>query len=606
MRRPRDGHLQRKEELEHQARAYARTSRWISTFRLITFLAAFSLAGARGFGFLAPWASWLAGISGLAFILLVVWHARLDRAERRVAAAIAFHRWALERIDGKFQSYPARGDRFVSDTHPYTSDLGIFGEASVFQLIDSTHTRRGEDCLARWLSEPSSVETVVQRQGAVGELVRHETLREELAVLGTLISTDKPNPDPLLAWAEGEPAVSRLPLVRVLSFTLPTVTLLGFFVMEMGWLSAKVWLAWVAGQWIYSFALLPKVEPVAAAVSSREGALARYRSMLELVENESFETEGLRRLQNELGRSSDRASDAVRRLSKIVAFLDARHNEVFRLFIAPLVLWDLHCVLALEKWQAHAGTRVRRWLDVLGEVEALASLGGFAHDHPELAWPELSQEPAFRAKELGHPLIEPRARVCNDVELRGPGTALLVTGSNMSGKSTLLRSMGVNAVLAMAGAPVVARELVISSFEVRTSMWARDSLVKGVSHFYAELEKLKRVVDGMSTGRPLFFLLDEILQGTNSRERVIGARSVLRHLLENGAMGAVSTHDIGLLDLKPDLDRRLDKVHFEEQVAPSRDGVSTMSFDYRLRSGVVRSTNALRLMKMVGIDVDLE
>ncbi len=196
--------------------------------------------------------------------------------------------------------------------------------------------------------------------------------------------------------------------------------------------------------------------------------------------------------------------------------------------------------------------------------------------------------------------------MCNDVELRGPGTALLVTGSNMSGKSTLLRSMGVNAVLAMAGAPVVARELVLSPFEVRTSMWARDSLVKGVSHFYAELEKLKRVVEGLKTGRPLFFLLDEILQGTNSRERIIGARSVLRHLLANGAMGAVSTHDIGLLELEPDLDRRLDKVHFEEQVSPAQDGASTMSFDYRLRPGVVRSTNALRLMKLVGIDVDLE
>jgi DNA mismatch repair ATPase MutS len=176
----------------------------------------------------------------------------------------------------------------------------------------------------------------------------------------------------------------------------------------------------------------------------------------------------------------------------------------------------------------------------------------------------------------------------------------------MSGKSTLLRSMGVNAVLAMAGAPVVAEELVTSAFEVRTSMWARDSLAKGVSHFYAELQKLKRVVDGIESERPLFFLLDEILQGTNSRERVIGARSVLRHLLQRGAMGAVSTHDVGLLDLPPELDAKLDKVHFEEQVKEAPDGTSTMSFDYRLRQGVVRSTNALRLMKMVGIEVDLE
>jgi DNA mismatch repair ATPase MutS len=330
--------------------------------------------------------------------------------------------------------------------------------------------------------------------------------------------------------------------------------------------------------------------------------------MLQIIENERFDTPLLRRLQSDLAPPAGgrKASAEVQSLSNIVSFLDARHNEVFRFFIGPLVLWDAHCVLALEAWRKRTGKSVRRWLEVIGEAEALASLAGFADDHPEHAWPTLSETPTFRVEGLGHPIVDPRSLVRNDVELRGPGTALLVTGSNMSGKSTLLRSMGVNAVLAMAGAPVVARRFVTSVFEVRTSMWARDSLAKGVSHFYAELQKLKRVVDGIDSGRPLFFLLDEILQGTNSRERVIGARSVLRHLLERRAMGAVSTHDVGLLDLPPELDARLDKVHFEEQVHKKDDGTSTMSFDYRLREGVVRSTNALRLMKSVGIDVDLE
>jgi DNA mismatch repair ATPase MutS len=328
--------------------------------------------------------------------------------------------------------------------------------------------------------------------------------------------------------------------------------------------------------------------------------------MLELIEREPFEAASLKRQRSDLGEGRGPvASVEIRRLSTIVSYLDARHNEAFRFFIGPLVLWDAHCVLALENWRKRAGRHVRRWLEVIGEVEGLSSLAAFAHDHPEHTWPTLSETPAFRAKGLGHPLIEPGALVRNDVALRGPGTALLVTGSNMSGKSTLLRSMGINAVLAMAGAPVVASELVTSAFELRTSMWARDSLAKGVSHFYAELQKLKRVVDGIESARPLFFLLDEILQGTNSRERVIGARSVLRHLLERGALGAVSTHDIGLLDLPPELDAKLDKVHFEEQVTEA-DGASTMSFDYRLRPGIVRSTNALRLMKRVGIDVDLE
>jgi DNA mismatch repair ATPase MutS len=249
---------------------------------------------------------------------------------------------------------------------------------------------------------------------------------------------------------------------------------------------------------------------------------------------------------------------------------------------------------------------VRAWIDAIGEFEALASLAAFAHDHPEVTWPVLTEETGFRARGLGHPLLDPHVRVTNDVTLRGSGTALLVTGSNMSGKSTLLRAMGINTVLALAGAPVVAAELAIAPLELRTSMWARDSLAKGVSHFYAELEKLKRVVDGIGAERPLFFLLDEILQGTNSRERVIGARSVLRHLLEHGATGALSTHDVGLLALGPELDGRVDKVHFEEQVSETENGKSAMTFDYKLKPGVVRSTNALRLMRRVGIDVDLE
>jgi len=605
---PRDGHLDRKLALEQQAARLARVSRLISTLRLITFVGAFAIMCARGFGYLPYWVSWVGVFLAAAFVFLVVWHVRLDRSERRVRKAIDFHRWAIERIEGRFDAYPSRGDRFVSDEHPHTSDLGIFGPSSIFQLVDATHTRRGEECLARWLSEPTAASGVLERQEAVRELRAHGGMREELYVLGALIAADKPNPDPLLAWAEGGTNVDSPMMRRSVAVALPIVTAFVFTLGQLDVLPSNVWLAALAVQWIFALSLLPKIEPIAAAVSSREGALARYRSMLELIEKERFEAPTLRRSQADLGRENGGrvASAEIRRLSTIVGFLDARHNEAFRFFIGPLVLWDAHCVLALETWRKRAGGHVRRWLEVIGEIEALSSLAGFAHDHPEHAWPTLSDTPAFSAKGLGHPLIDPSHLVRNDVALRGPGTALLVTGSNMSGKSTLLRSMGVNASLAMAGAPVVAEELVTSAFEVRTSMWARDSLAKGVSHFYAELEKLKRVVDGIESERPLFFLLDEILQGTNSRERVIGARSVLRHLLERGAMGAVSTHDIGLLDLPPELDAKLDKVHFEEQVKEAPDGASTMTFDYRLRPGVVRSTNALRLMKMVGIEVDLE
>jgi ABC-type multidrug transport system fused ATPase/permease subunit len=576
---------------------------------LVTFIGAAGLAGARGFNYLPFFFWWVAAALAVAFVVLVIWHARVDRTERRVAAALAYHRWALLRIEGKFAEYPSRGERFRSDDHPYSADLDVFGEASLFQLLDSTHTRRGEELLARWLTEPDPLAEVRDRQEAVRELAAREGVREELAVLGALIRVDKPDPGPLLAWAESPSVVSALPFAQVAAIALPALLGLFFVLAQLDIVAERVVLFAALGQWVYALSLLPKVEPIAGAVSAREGALIPYRAMLELLARERFESPLLQRLQEKIGSSKEfgrTAGEEIGKLSSIAGFLDARQNEVFRFFIGPLFLWDLNCVLRLEKWQARAGRRVRSWLDTIGEFEALASLAAFAHDHPETSWPTLSDQAAFEAKALGHPLIDPNARVTNDVRLRGRGSALLVTGSNMSGKSTLLRAIGTNAVLALAGAPVVAKELVMAPVGLRTSMWARDSLAKGVSHFYAELEKLKRVVDGVAGERPLFFLLDEILQGTNSRERIIGARSVLRHLLEKGAMGAISTHDVGLLDLGPDLDSRVDKVHFEEQVSDSENGKSAMSFDYTLRPGVVRSTNALRLMQRVGIDVDLE
>jgi hypothetical protein len=605
---PAAGHGQRKSELEAEARRLARVSGRISTLRLIALLGAIGLALARGFSYLPAVTWWAVGVLGVAFVALVILHARLDQAERRVGAGVELHRWALEKLSGRFHTYPARGDRFGAESHPYALDLSIFGEASLFQLIDCTHTRLGEAYLARWLAEPSDAASARARQEAARDLSPRETFREALGIEGTLIAADKPDPEPFLAWAAGAPSLSALGFVRPLAFALPAISLLGLGAVALGKLTTGAWLIFPALQWLMSFLLMVKVEPVAAAVSARQGPFERYRAMLELIEKERFDAPLLVSLRAALdpAKGESTASQSIRRLSTLVGFLDARQNEVFRFFIGPALLWDVHCVLALEAWQAKAGKNARAWLDVMGHIEALSSLASFAQDHPDYTFAKFVDEPAFRAKGIGHPLLAPSECVRNDVALRGAGTALLITGSNMSGKSTLLRAMGLGAVMAMAGAPVAAEELELSPFEVRTSMWARDSLLRGVSHFYAELEKLKRVLEGIGKGRPLFFLLDEVLQGTNSRERFIGARSVLRTLLHAGAMGAVSTHDVTLLELESDLDQHLDKVHFEEQVAPSANGSGVMTFDYKLRPGVVHSTNALRLMKLVGIDVDLE
>jgi hypothetical protein len=345
-----------------------------------------------------------------------------------------------------------------------------------------------------------------------------------------------------------------------------------------------------------------RLQPSLDAASSRESGLTRYAGMLELLERETFDSALLQEQKARLKASGGSATAEMGALSRIVGFVDARNNEVFRFFIGPALMWDLWCGLALERWRARAGKAAFGWFRALAELEALASLGGFAFENPDYAFPTFEESAVFEAEALGHPLIDAGKRVANDVAIRGPGHALVVTGSNMSGKSTLLRAIGINAVLANAGALVCARSLRIGRLRIATSMRVSDSLEEGTSRFYAELKKLKLVLDlarrTRETSRTELFLLDEILHGTNTRERLIGARAILRELLKLGAMGAVSTHDLGLGDLESEMPEQVRNIHFEEQVENDQ-----MTFDYQLRQGIVQSSNALRLMKIVGLDV---
>jgi len=597
---PSEKHERRLAELDAEARRLDQSIRSVGTSRLLAILAAATLWGGVIFSSRGTLANAAAAGLTLVFVGLVVVHARMHRRAERLEAAIRYHRVALERLQGRFAHHPSRGDRFLEAGHPYAEDLDVFGPKSLFQLLDFTFTKTGETKLASWLGVPSERVDILERQAAVRELADLDALREDLAAEGMLLDDEKPDSSRLVAWAEGAEASPFPASLGFLRWMLPATTIGLFVLARLDRLPDSAWLLTAGVTLLFGMSRLPKVEPIAEAVSSRERALDRYRAIFDLVERADFRSPRLVALKAAFGDGEARTSRAIARLSSIVGLFDARRNEVFRFFIGPVLLWDWHCLAALERWRADHGTRVRQWLDALGEIEALVSLATYAADRPEHAFPILVDEPSFEAKKLGHPLLPPDRCVRNDVRLDGPGTALLVTGSNMSGKSTLMRAIGINVVLAMAGAPVCAEALVVSSFELRTSMRIRDSLEEGISHFYAELLKLKRVLAGLDQPRPLLFLLDEILHGTNSRERRIGARNVLRHLLERGAMGAISTHDLGLVDVGPDLDARVRKVHLAEQV---HDG--QMSFDYRLRPGVVQSSNALRLMRMVGIDVDL-
>jgi hypothetical protein len=443
------------------------------------------------------------------------------------------------------------------------------------------------------------------QQLAIKELAAKVTFRERLSSIAHVVSSERPDPTPFVEWAETAAPLGASRVALALSWILPLCAVVSMGLGSTLGLPRGSWIAVILGELAFLAAYREKTRPILAATSSREGSLARFRGVFEVIEGETFEALPFSRLMEELSLGGASVTREMAALARIIGFVDARQNEVFRAFIGPILLWDFHCAVALDRWRARAGGRVHRWFGVLGELEALASLAGFAFDHPEHAWPDLDPAAGFEAVALGHPLLAGSDRVENDVRLPGPfasGTterALVVTGSNMSGKSTLLRAVGVNAVLAMAGAPACAKRLTVGRVSVATSMRVSDSLEAGVSHFLAELKAIKRVVDLARARPPVLFLLDEILHGTNSRERLIGARAILRTLIDLSAFGAVSTHDLGIAERVPELEGRVRNVHFEEQV----DASGTMTFDYRLRDGVVHSSNALRLMRAVGLDV---
>jgi hypothetical protein len=547
------------------------------------------------------WAA-LAAVA-VAFVALVLVHGRVLDARDRAAAGLRFHRRGLMRLDHAWAELPAGSDRFRSADHPFSGDLDVFGRASLMQLLDATETAPGEERLAGLLSSPVSgawPDAVLARQQAARDLASRTGFREAMATAAGVLADEKPPVAPLLSWAQAEGTVPAA--AAVVAWLAPTATVafivLGPLLHVRGAVVSLVVLVEIA----LGFLAGSRLGPVLAAVSARESSATRWREMIAAIEREAFEAPLLVGLRDRLTSGRRRASEEMAALARIVGFLDARRNEVFRFLIGPLLFWDVHCANALGRWRARAGRHLREWLDVLAEVEALASLAAFAFEHPEFAWPELAPDAMLEATSLGHPLLPDARRVGNDVSLPSRGHALVVTGSNMSGKSTLLRALGVNAVLAFAGAPVCARSLRIGPARVATCMRIDDSLEQGVSHFYAELRRLKRVLDlareVRADGGAALFLLDEILHGTNSRERVIGAQAVVRELLGYGALGAVSTHDLGITALERELGGRVANVHFEEQVEGE-----AMTFDFVLRPGVVQSSNALRLMRAVGIDV---
>ena len=592
----------------------ARVDERLSYARLAVFAMAILLVAAAWRGWVAPW--W-AALPLVSFVALIVKHDAIVRARDAAARAIAFYDRGLARIEDRWAGGGENGERFRDPDHLYANDLDLFGPASLFELLSIARTRAGEETLAGWLLAPADPREIVTRQTGIDDLTPRLDLREALSLAGSDVRAAV-DTDALVAWAEAPPALDSTWLRAAASVLTAAAIATAAFWIATG--NSAPFVAILLVEMAFS---LPLRERIVKALHGADGA-ARDLDVLAIVlarlERESFHAERLVSLQHQLvlvdgSRRAVAASASIHRLHWLVELHDWQHNLIFAM-VAAALLWGTHVAIAIEAWRRAHGRHVREWLRNCGEFEALASLSAYRYEHPDDPFPEIdgpdAQSAMFDGVGLGHPLIPAARMVRNDVclgrdlsssggaDLSGPRKPdlLVVSGSNMSGKSTLLRTVGVNAVLAFAGAPVRAGRLRVSPLRVGATLRIQDSLQEGRSRFYAEITRIREVADLAEGSVPVLFLLDELLHGTNSHDRAVGAAGILRALLDRGAIGLITTHDLALTNVADTLGSRASNVHFDD-----RFEAGEIAFDYVMKPGPVTRSNAIALMRAVGLDV---
>ncbi len=537
---------------------------------------------------------WLLVFPAIFFVLGTI-HDRTASRRQSAERRAAFYQRALARLDGTWQGDGPTGSLFDDPQHPYSGDLDLFGDASLFQYLCSARTREGQTTIATWLLTAADQDHILARQGAVRELAPMLDFREDLAVLGSGVGHRLEGPT-LADWAAArEPALT--PASRIAAFGMGAISaaaVIGWlFGLHIGALMAVLTVQMLFGQYYHRAVLRVVAEAEHAAHS-----LTTLVALLARLERESFTDPYVRRLADALGKDGLTPSQTIARLERLADWLNSRRNPFARALFG-LVLGTTQLAMATEAWRRRYGSAVPTWLTAVGDFEALSSLAGRAYDHPDDVFPEVQHgTPGLAAAGLGHPLLPLSVGVRNDVELSADIPLWMVSGSYMSGKSTLLRAVGVNTVLALAGGTVTATAMSLTQLQIVASIRISDSLQDGRSRFYAEILRLRQMM-GLAEEEPVLFLIDELLHGTNSHDRRIGADAIIRGLVDRDAIGLVTTHDLALTEVHGPVRHTMRNVHLRDHIEEGE-----MVFDYRLHPGVVHHSNALALMKKIGLDVD--
>ena len=582
---------------ENEYRKCQRVFSWLSYLRVALVLAALVLfvffANARDIQSIVL----LLVLFPLLFGWLVSRHNKVKYRRDQAGFMIKINKDEIDRFHHKLD-HVATGQQYMDTNHPYSADLDIFGQHSLFSLLNRTTTAAGSDRLAEWLTKRAERDTIVRRQEAVAELKALKDWRHRFQATGMHFQNQQSNINILNTWL-AEKGQKQSVLLMLASFILPMVTLFAL----------GAWLLGMAAAWMPGILLAVNIALVAKSnksvhhtmESTYEGtkALKAYYQLIGQIENTDFQARDLKRITTYFNSESFKASRALRKLYFLLDYLNARANAFYHV-LNMVFLLDFHLTRALEKWKTQNGEKVAHWFSLLGEMEAYNSLAGYAFNRQEASFPEISEESyVLRCKNMGHPLLPGHSRVNNDFELQGKGRVMIVTGSNMSGKSTFQRTVGVNCVLAFLGAPVCADAMTVSVMQVFTSMRVSDKLEENVSSFYAELKRIRALLDlTQSSGVPVLYMLDEVLKGTNSHDRHTGAMALVKQLSRENAMGLVSTHDLELGELSKEL-ATVTNGSFNSSMEGEK-----LVFNYKLHEGICQSFNASQLMKQMGIKID--
>lgn len=534
----------------------------------------------------------------IGFFLLVIYHLKIKDKKTRVEILLGVNERYMKRASGEWMDFPDIGEEYIDLEHNYSNDLDIVGENSLFQFLNISHTHTGRKIFSRDLLYPKKDKaTIKARQEAIRELSREIELVQEIEYLTLKEKENLKSPEKLISYARSEDTAFKSKYtknaIRFLPLLTISVNILGIILKDNRIVYAGMILAifqvliWLIGMFKNNLLL--------STVGYLKYNLETYLGVLKEIEDREFKSEKLQEIKNTM--FSDRSSsiNAIKELDKITQIINIRSGGILNLVLNAFLLWDYQCIFLLESWKSKYGEKVEDWIEGIGQLESLMSFSVFQDVLGNTSFPLISEEkPKVIATQIGHPLINKKTRINNNLNL--DDKIFIITGSNMSGKTTFLRTIGLNLVLAYNGAPVCARNMECSILDIMTSMRVQDDLAAGISTFYAEILRIKKIIDKSEENEDMIFLIDEIFTGTNSPDRIAGAKNVLANLNKKNTIGAITTHDLELCEL--DDYKRIENYHFEDTYEDD-----SILFDYKIRSGKSTSTNAKNLMRLAGIKI---